>query len=108
MRLIDADRIQALFKKTSSALLSDPYLTKDSEHVLRALLMTSMMLFDAPTVDAEPVKHGHWIEKHEVFGYIICSNCNHEWCIADNDTETFDYCPHCGAQMDAEEENETN
>lgn len=48
--------------------------------------------------DAE--RHGHWIESHEVFDYIKCSECGEDWCTEDNDTETFNYCPNCGAKMD--------
>ena len=51
-RLIDADRLQELFNVTSSALLSDVELSKDIEHVVRACLMVSEMISDAPTVDA--------------------------------------------------------
>lgn len=50
--------------------------------------------------DAEPVRHGHWIETHEVLDYIKCSECGKEWCTVANDTETFNYCPNCGAKMD--------
>lgn len=45
---------------------------------------------DAPTVDAEPVRHGHWEEFH-------CSVCGEMgW---DNEDK---YCPNCGAKMDGE------
>lgn len=57
-----------------------------------------------PTVDAEPVRHGHWEEIHEVFDYIKCSECGGAWCTEDNDTDTFNYCPNCGAKMDEDEE----
>lgn len=52
MRLIDADSLQKLFNATSSALLSDVELSKDIEHVVRACLMVSEMISDAPTIDA--------------------------------------------------------
>lgn len=59
------------------------------------------MVEDAPTVDAEPVRHGRWGE-YEFFslspslnGY-PCSNCGqHE------DRKTC-YCPNCGAMMDGD------
>lgn len=54
-----------------------------------------------PAIDAEPVRHGHWIthpwaeiicdhfvDDHE------CSEC-HNWQVFDTD-----YCPCCGAKMD--------
>lgn len=56
----------------------------------------------APTVDAEPVKHGRWLEAK---GAIRCSECMN--------TPLYDYfgkiklsdvCPHCGAKMEVEHE----
>lgn len=54
---------------------------------------------DAPAVEAEPVRHGRWIEDGD---YIICPACRKRWNIMDNDTETFRRCPNCGAKMDLE------
>lgn len=50
---------------------------------------------------------GRWIEYPECLGYdgaiddtyIACSECGHVFCIMDNCTEEFDFCPHCGADM---------
>lgn len=42
----------------------------------------------APTVDAEPVKHGVW------FG-TVCSCCG----ASTSDSYDCEYCPHCGAKM---------
>jgi hypothetical protein len=62
------------------------------------------MLHYAPTVDTVGVMHGRW----EQIGYdkamdrISCSCCKEYWNIADNDTETFNYCPNCGAKMDGD------
>lgn len=46
-------------------------------------------------VDAEPVRHGHWVdvqpEKDGAYG--SCSICGYE------EMPTF-YCPYCGAKMD--------
>ena len=47
------------------------------------------MLADAPTIDAEPVRHGKWMGT-------VCSACG--------ESTSFYYdcdcCPHCGARMD--------
>lgn len=50
-------------------------------------------LEDAPTIDAEPVRHGHWDED--------MSGC---WCSCCDDVFDFSYpyCPNCGAKMDEE------
>lgn len=52
---------------------------------------------DAPTVDAEPVRHGYWEVDED--GNIKCSECGHRG-VGDN------YCERCGAKMD-EVEDET-
>ena len=78
---------------------------------------------NAPTVDAEPVRHGKWIEdgsfkyKHggrnsevkELFGTewrvirrIKCSLCNKITLV--DETILYEYCPHCGAKMRGEED----
>jgi len=86
MRLIDADKLkQADFQDFSS---TDVMYAIDS----------------APTIEAEPVKHGKWIDEGN--DYWHCSECNHDWYfdeyipIADFD---MNYCPNCGAKMDKEE-----
>lgn len=58
----------------------------------------------APTVDAEPVRHGEWIGKcvnagkHFVMTVVVpvCSECGSQ---AVNQ-EFTNYCPNCGAKMD--------
>ena len=54
---------------------------------------------NAPTVDAVEVVHGRWIEDVAT-DMIACTECGHAWNIIDNCTETFNYCPNCGAKMD--------
>lgn len=60
---------------------------------------------DAPTVDAEPVRHGHWVDNNGRYGW-FCSQCKKENNYAydyneNNVIELQDhYCPNCGARMD--------
>lgn len=54
-----------------------------------------------PTVDAEPVRHERWIENDDE---CECPLCGKAWDYFDNCTETFNFCPNCGAKMDKEEE----
>lgn len=89
-RLIDAD---ALKKENERLLHCDfPYL---SETTLEELID------EQPTIDAEPVRHGKWIESDEYDEYrgrlYRCSNCN-TFVVSDMDN----YCPYCGARMDEE------
>jgi len=62
---------------------------------------------EAPTVDAEPVKHGHWISHDYDFAPAEstqeCSVCHEEQPIYMVDNN---YCPHCGAKMDEVIEND--
>lgn len=59
----------------------------------------------APTVDAEPVRHGKWVEHHEPYtwmgyAYWTCSECNYG---EENENGIrSNYCPVCGAKMDEE------
>ena len=56
----------------------------------------------APTIEAEPIKHGRW--KAILSGdYAICTNCEHYW-IPNGDQYDYHYCPNCGAKMDEVEE----
>ena len=49
---------------------------------------------NAPTIDAEPVRHGKWIEYPTADGMNQCSVCGVLRFGKSN------YCPNCGARMD--------
>lgn len=56
---------------------------------------------DAPTIDAEPVRHGRWKAGNSEFGWaedIDCSECGSMY----NFFKKPNYCPNCGAKMGAE------
>lgn len=55
--------------------------------------------------EAEPIKHGKWMEHHGPFswmGYITwtCSECDYEVGYEKDIKNTTNYCPHCGAKME--------
>ena len=63
---------------------------------------------NAPTIDAVPVVHGHWMPYEDEFGDCIgikCSKCG-EIYISEYSVEEmaidYSYCPNCGARMDGE------
>ena len=58
----------------------------------------------APTVDAEPVRHGKWIDYTDE-GYVECDQC-HSATNCDGDIEELNYCWHCGARMHKRKKNE--
>ena len=59
-------------------------------------------------VFADPVVHGQWeqIGFDKAMDRISCSCCKEYWNLLDNDTETFNHCPNCGAKMDGERRTE--
>lgn len=65
------------------------------------------MLKSAPTIDAEPVVHAHWIERityERGKSDYVCSACNYEKNFYQVLLPFVNYCPHCGAKMDEEAE----
>lgn len=95
MRLIDADEfIEALEDLYQQA-------GWDRREVHFSLADTICNLDMMPTVEAEPVRHGKWIGGDE------CSACGHHGCASDIWNGCANqYCPNCGAKMDAEEDEE--
>lgn len=56
-----------------------------------------------PTVDAEPVRHGKWIEVHSIGETTYeCSECREEFAtIGGMPAEIlYNYCSNCGAKME--------
>lgn len=68
-------------------------------------------IYEAPTIEAEPVRHGRWIRNATSEGY-HCSNCGHNTDLGFAPSEMIDprdypayldkYCGGCGAQMYAD------
>ena len=54
--------------------------------------------------DVAPVTHGRWVQigYDKAMDRITCSCCMEYWNIIENNTETFNYCPNCGAKMDGD------
>ena len=90
-RLIDADALERDIRKDAYCL----YEADDAIAFVR----------DAPTIDAEPVRHGHWIY-HPMSRMTECSFCHrwfHDVFYADN---AYRFCRSCGAKMDEEASND--
>ena len=51
---------------------------------------------DAPTADVQEVRHGKWLEVKECPSFYTCSKCG------GFGSKALNYCPMCGARMDAE------
>lgn len=90
MRLIDADAL--LESIWDAKAYADSF----------AYRMVAVSVANAPTIEAEPVRHGEW--EHGK-----CKNCGFSvGCMIDGESELYtwvwngglDYCPDCGAKMD--------
>lgn len=100
MRLIDADELNEVLNWTR---FKPPY---SKRQVRRFIEM-------ARTVEAEPVRHGHWIIKDD---WCTCSVCresmhynnglNEKPSIINAMSMIVHYCPSCGAKMDQRKEDE--
>ena len=92
MRLIDAD-----------ALIQD---LKDHKIPFNADINEAIIV--APTIDAVPVKHGHWVEQeHEDWKWskeYRCSECGKYRLVTTPVGREWNYCPYCGAKMEVEED----
>lgn len=103
-RLIDADALdREMYRKS--------FEVDDGRNVWNSGLWIRYKIFeeaikDAPTIDAEPVRHGKFIGT-EYDGYADGNPVYYEWkcsecgCVFE-DEPTYRYCPHCGARMDSE------
>lgn len=91
MRLIDAD---ALIADCNIYNSWDAQIVKD---------VVTAWIDDQNTVDAEPVRHGHWVRiKYAEGDWMRCSACEENiWTAGEfaglGSLERF--CPHCGAKM---------
>lgn len=91
MRLIDADKEIAEMDRLYPCLVDEA----DKQSVRYAKLV----LEGADTIDAEPVRHGRWIEYSDNTGLFYCNLCGYIYA----KILSHDYCPNCGAKMDESE-----
>ncbi len=94
MRLIDANK-----------LLNKSIIVKNVNSTGRTKIMVDRNDIDnAPTIDAEPVVHGHWIWNEDLHRY-ECSVCHGECTTSFTENPLFKpFCCECGAKMDEEAE----
>ena len=92
MRLIDAEKLE---EYKADCCVS---LTEWQEGWNDAI---DTIMSETLTVDAEPVRHGHWVDEPDRYFHWHCSEC--EYTISGPHRE-FHYCPKCGAKMDGENE----
>lgn len=88
MRLIDADNLLAYIKEDAKLVASC-----GEEHTADDIVS---IIMTAPTIDAEPVRHGRWERRYK--NYWAHSSCA---CLSPHETN---YCHRCGAKMDLKED----
>ena len=94
-RLIDADRAMEIVRNQGIAHPNAYHLTNYATLILR----------EAPTVDAVEVVHGRWIDKGE---YAVCTECGGrsgtQYDGVDPIPLMTQFCPNCGAKMNGGED----
>lgn len=112
MRLIDADALMPLFIKKACTMkdrhgvkLGEDWLLnyndiKDVITSAPAIITARTTVEGFPIIDMRPRNTGEWIREGEV--HSKCSLCGFKY--ADYGI-LFDYCPNCGARMEADNEN---
>ena len=104
MHLIDLDELKKF------PIRADNYDKKHgNENFVMGIEAVLEYAENLPTVDAEPVRHGRWVNGE-------CTNCKHnliELCSGeDYELDMYaefdaEFCPFCGARMDGGAENDT-
>ena len=90
-RLIDADALDSVVLRMN---------TKENAQITRGeYKLIDSVIFEFPTVDAVPVRHGKWAFNpgdafEAMFAKPKCSECGFE------SADGWNYCPNCGARMD--------
>lgn len=101
MRLIDGDRLEEVLTQHGFSYCGE---SEWNQGVKEGLLLAKLDVDEAPTIEAEPTRHGKWIYKEfepSKVGYYECSECGY---VAFNE-KVCHYCYNCGARMEIANEN---
>lgn len=96
MRLIDADEFAKVLQKAYSFSQTAP---KDTFYAL-GLKRAEWLMNKEPVIEER--KHGHWIYDDPFGALPKCSECGRRSRDAAAEECGTTYCPHCGAVMDKE------
>ena len=105
MRLIDADTLKEMICNNIYPI-TNTFNSQDYGMVWTGGIEKA--IDEAPTIDAEPIRHGHWVKENEedtLFRFCVykCSLCGGEVL---SEAYLFKYCPYCGCaiKMEVEED----
>ena len=98
MRLIDADALKEMICNNVYPV-RDYYFFNSQDYGMFWTGGIEKAIDEAPTIDAEPIRHGKWIYEPKdaiemMFTKPKCSECGYE------SADGLHYCPNCGAKMD--------
>lgn len=100
MRLIDADKLEDVLAKHQAHYYGD---SDYYEGISQGFNLARYDVKEAPTIEAELIRQGHWIKVGCSFFGVSryeCSVCHYT--DEHNESREVPYCPHCGARMDEE------
>lgn len=117
VRLIDANAAEKILTELRIAIhdtgnvrgISGTIVESVRPCVATGVHVAQVALSDMPTIEAEPVRHGRWIEQESPYSrHFNCSECGHEVAVPcsemidPRDYECYldDYCGKCGSRMD--------
>ena len=88
MRLIDADELKKKKKHSYKEFFENVVSVADIDN--------------APTIDAEPVRHGRWVmvKRGEQHNHYQCSECGQFLITSEDLIRKEKYCYTCGAKME--------
>ena len=100
MRLIDADKLEDILVNHGFCYCNE---SDYSDGVASGFLLARDDVKEAPTIEAEPVRQGHWIKvgcSHYGVSTYECSVCHYT--DEHNESREVPYCWQCGARMDGD------
>ena len=102
MRLIDAD---ALVSALNNGRLKEQ--TGRAVPFNAGVAFALTMVEYAQTIDAVPVRHGHWQITDAYPHNVYCSECHKKcaqthWAVWEDGSLPRRFCPNCGARMDGD------
>lgn len=118
MRAIDADFVQDALTKTITEILSKSQ-NESTQYVAMGLASIKTIIDIASTLDVAPVRHSYWEEyscsqymgmdeegepKYRDGRVLVC----HNYCCRRKTVVKSNYCPNCGAKMDAGQEDDSH
>ena len=85
---------------------------RNNEKLAEIQVIAKNVIYTIPSADVAPVRHGHWVEmSYDEYKCSVCEKVVREeilYAIKPSDREDAsmhiaNYCPNCGARMDAKE-----